>query len=227
TSPHKVAVAEAVDEVEPLAQKIGAVNTILFSEGKTVGFNSDAPGFRQAIREAFSVDLSDLQIMLLGAAGGAGMAATYQCAEERCERLVLVNRTRSKAEALAKELEPSLTKGRFVGPVPRLEVISWEDEEAIGQALDHVDLVVNCTNVGMKRSDPPLLPRNVLQPHHLLFDMVYQPARTTFLKDGEGEGARTGNGLGMLLWQGVISFEYWLNVQPPVEAMRKALQASL
>jgi len=226
TIPHKASVGAFLDEVGDAAQRIGAVNTILFEDGRTFGFNSDAPGFRQAIRDEFAVDLSDLRVLILGAGGGAGRAAAIQCGEDRCERLVLVNRTVSKMDDLVEMLEGPLTRGRFLGPVSRFEAIPWE-ETPVAQALKHIDLIVNATNIGMRRSDPRLLPAALIQPHHLLYDMVYRPARTRFLEDGIHEGARVANGLSMLLWQGVISLEYWLNRDAPVEAMRKALEEAV
>ena len=96
TVPHKIAALSLVDEVEERARKIGAINTIVFRDGKSFGWNTDGPGFEQAIREEFSVDLRDLRVLLLGAGGGAGRALAFQCACENCERLVLVNRTFSQ-----------------------------------------------------------------------------------------------------------------------------------
>ena len=101
TVPHKIAALALVDEVEERARKIGAINTIVFRGGRSLGWNTDAPGFARAIREVFSVDLRDLRVLLLGAGGGAGRALAYECAWENCERLVLVNRTLGKAQALA------------------------------------------------------------------------------------------------------------------------------
>ncbi len=101
TVPHKIAALALVDEVEERARKIGAINTIVFRGGRSLGWNTDAPGFARAIREVFSVDLRDMRVLLLGAGGGAGRALAYECAWENCERLVLVNRTLEKAQALA------------------------------------------------------------------------------------------------------------------------------
>lgn len=123
TIPHKFKALQSVDEVDSLAQKLGAVNTVLVDEDqRLLGFNSDGPGFLRSLREAFQIDASDLQIMVLGAGGGAGRAVAIQCALERCERLVLVNRTPEKAAALAEELKPYFDDEHLRGPVERLEV---------------------------------------------------------------------------------------------------------
>jgi len=226
TIPHKSAVLALMDQVDPLAARIGAVNTVVFDpdQGERLGFNSDAPGFRQAIREEFAVDLRDLRVLILGAGGGAGRAAAMQCALDRCERLVLVNRTLEKAQALEQELKGDFAANRFAGPLARLETVPWEPA-ALSKALDHVDLVVNGTNLGMKLTDASLLDASQIQPHHLVYDMVYSPPRTRLLQAAEAAGARGANGLSMLVWQGAVSFQYWFNLQPDVAAMKAALNA--
>ena len=216
TIPHKFLALEAMDRVDDLARKLGAVNTVVCDDdGSLVGFNSDGPGFLRAVREEFMVDVSDLRVMIIGAGGGAGRAVAVQCAVENCERLVLVNRTTDKAEAVARELEPYFQDTRVLGPVKRLAVCPWETE-ALHEELNDIDLIVNATSVGMKRTDPDLLPHHLLQPHHFAFDMIYSPLETRFLKSAEDRGARTTNGLAMLLWQGVFSFEWWFNRDAPV-----------
>jgi len=223
TIPHKGGVHDAVDDMTEVARRIGAVNTVAFDDGKMVGHNTDAPGLKRAIREQFSMDLDDLQIMIIGAGGGAGKAAAVQCAMDHCERLVLVNRTVEKAEALAGELSELLSHpDKLEGPADRLVAIPW-DERAMERELERIDLIINATSVGMNRTDPEVIPERLLEPHHLIYDMVYSPARTRLIADAEAAGARAENGLGMLLWQGALSFEFWFNREAPVDAMRKGL----
>lgn len=226
TIPHKTEIAKLVDHVDPLAERIGAVNTVVFENGETWGFNSDAPGFRQAIRDEFFVDLSDLRIMIVGAGGGAGRAVAIQCAMEHCERLVLVNRTVEKAQELAKELSQDLLDERVSGPFSRLQAIGF-DQRDLEEQLAQVDLIVNATNLGMKRADPDVLPSSLLEPHHLIYDMVYKPQNTRLMENAKAAGARAANGLSMLLWQGAISFEYWFNQTAPVDVMRQGLRDSM
>lgn len=226
TIPHKAAAIESMDDIDETARHIGAVNTVLVEDGQLIGFNSDGPGFARAIREEFSIDLHDLRIMILGAGGGAGKAVAVQAAMDHCERLVLVNRTAEKAEALAAELAPFFKNDRLVGPMERLEAIPW-DERALAPQMDHIDLIVNATSLGMKRSDPELLPTSLIQPHHFVYDMVYSPARTHLVSQAKNAGARATNGLSMLLHQGAISFEYWFNREAPLEAMRGGLTEAL
>lgn len=223
TIPHKTEVLPHLAGMTEIARRIGAVNTVLVEDdGSLVGHNTDGPGFQKAIREEFSVDLSDLRVMILGAGGGAGRAAAVQCALDRCDRLVLVNRTMEKARDLAAELRGFFRSDRLTGPVDKLEVVPWETE-AMARQMDHIDLIVNGTSLGMKRTDAPLLHPSLIQPHQMIYDMVYSPARTRLIADAQAEGARAANGLSMLLWQGAIAFEFWFNSDAPVEAMRKGL----
>jgi shikimate dehydrogenase len=128
---------------------------------------------------------------------------------------------------LAAELSAEMAHDeRLAGPVDRVSAIPWDDE-ALEEALDQIDLIVNATSAGMKRHDPPLFPERFLQPHHLVYDMIYQPARTRLLADAADAGARTANGLSMLLWQGAISFEHWFNREAPVKAMSDGLNLAL
>lgn len=227
TIPHKGAVFEAVDDMTEVARRIGAVNTVAIDGEQLIGHNTDAPGMKRAIREEFSIDLTDLRIMLIGAGGGAGKAAAVQCAMDQCERLVLVNRTVEKAKALVEDLDDLFVDpDKLEGPVDRLVAIPWE-EKAMERELDQIDLIINATSVGMKRTDPEVVPSHLIRPHHLVYDMVYAPARTRLIADAKAAGARAANGLGMLLWQGALSFEFWLNEEAPAEAMRKGLLASL
>ena len=225
TVPHKFEALEACTELEANAQAIGAVNTVLFDNGEVLGFNTDGPGFVRAIREEFAVDVKDLRILVLGAGGGAGQAIATQCALEGCERLVLVNRTVEKAEALAGRLEQYFHSDRLEGPTERLEVAAL-DAPNLEEICDQIDLIVNTTSVGLKRTDPSPLPTACLQPHHLIYDTIYNPARTRLLAEAEMHGARIGNGLSLLLHQGVLAFERWFPGQRPLETMRQALAAT-
>lgn len=223
TIPHKVAAMKLVDRLDDHARRIGVVNTVVVEDGALVGFNTDGPGLVRAVRSEFGVDLKDLRVMVLGAAGGAGRAVAMQCAIERCERLVLVNRTEDKARELAAELEPAFEGPRVSGPHARLEVVPFE-EERLARALPEVDIIINCTSLGLKPSDPLPLPSALLQPFHMIYDTVYAASRTKFMRAAEAAGARAANGLSMLLHQGALSFEIWFGREAPLEVMRSALQ---
>src|SRR5437867_9035719 len=222
TVPHKIAGFAQIDEADEFASRIGAVNTIRVRDNKLFGSNTDGEGFLRAIRSEFSVDLRDLRVMLIGAGGGTGHAIAWQCALENCERLVLVNRTLEKANVLVERLRSFFAGPRVLGPVARLEAVAW-DEAALRAQLGDVDLIVNATPLGMNPSDPTPIPARLLAPHHMVFDCVYGPSKNALLRAAEQAGARSANGISMLLHQGALSFSIWFDREPPIDAMRKAL----
>jgi shikimate dehydrogenase len=224
TIPHKAAALGLMDRVDEHARRIGVVNTVLFDGLELVGFNTDGPGLVRAIRADFGVDLRDLRVLVLGAGGGAGRAIAMQCGIEQCERLVLVNRTPEKAQALAAELAPFFRAPKVSGPGERLSAIQW-DETRLRAEMEHTDLVINCTSVGMKRTDSSPLASSLLQPHLMVYDTIYTAARTKLMQAADEAGARSSNGLSMLLHQGALSFEIWFDRQAPLEVMRAALVA--
>src|SRR6266545_4818375 len=198
TVPHKTAGFGQIDEADESASRAGAVNTIRVRDKKLVGSNTDGEGFLRAIRSEFSVDLRDLRVLIIGAGGGTGRATAWQCALENCERLVLVNRTVEKANALAERLRPYFAGPRVLCPAARLEAVAW-DESALRAQLADIDLIVNATPLGMNPSDPSPIPARLLAPHHMVFDAVYGPSKTSLLRAADEAGARGANGLSMLL----------------------------
>jgi shikimate dehydrogenase len=222
TVPHKIAASMQMDQADESATRAGAVNTIRVENEKLIGSNTDGEGFLRAIRTEFSIDLRDLRVMIIGAGGGTGRAIAWQCALENCERLVLVNRTLDKANALAEQLRPFFSAPRVLGPAARLKAIAL-DESAMRMQLADIDLIVNATPLGMNPSDPTPVPARLLAPHHILFDCVYGPSKTALIRAAEEAGGRGANGLSMLLYQGALSFSIWFNRDAPIEAMRKAL----
>jgi len=222
TVPHKIAALTQIDEADESASRAGAVNTIRVRDKKLIGSNTDGEGFLRAIRSEFSVDVRDLQVMLIGAGGGTGRAIAWQCALENCERLVLVNRTYEKAQMLAEHLRPYFAGPRVLGPAARLEAIAWE-EAALRAQLPDIDLIVNATPLGMNPSDSTPIPARLLAPHHMVFDCVYGPSKTSLFRAANEAGARGAHGLSMLLHQGALSFSIWFDREAPIDAMRKAL----
>jgi shikimate dehydrogenase len=222
TVPHKIKALSSIDDVDPDAKRIGAMNTIKIDKGNLIGFNTDGRGFSRAIREEFSVDLRDLRVLVLGA-GGAARAIAMQCAKENCERLVVANRTFEKAKKLADDLRNFFAGPKVLGPVARLQAIAWE-ESAFRFQIANVDLIVNVTPLGLNRSDASPIPARLLAPHLMIFDTIYSEALTPFISAAIGAGARAANGLSMLLHQGAIAFELWFEREAPIDAMRAALQ---
>jgi shikimate dehydrogenase len=222
TVPHKIAGFGQIDEADESASRVGAVNTIRVVDKRLVGSNTDGEGFLRAVRSEFSVDLRDLRVLIIGAGGGTGRAIAWQCALENCERLVLVNRTLEKANALAERLRSLFMEARVLGPAARLEAVAWE-ESVVRMQLADIDLIVNATPLGMNPSDPAPIPGRLIAPHHMVFDCVYGPSKTALLRAAEQAGARSADGISMLVHQGALSFSIWFDRDPPIDAMRKAL----
>jgi shikimate dehydrogenase len=221
TVPHKIAAVNHVDALDENSRQVGAINGIAIADKKMRGFNTDGRAFARAIREEFSVDLRDLRVLVLGT-GGAARAIAFQCARENCERLVMANRTFTKASALADELRDFFTGPRVLGPVPRLQAIVW-DEAALRFQIANSDLIVNATPLGLARTDAAPIPARLLAPHLMIYDTVYAKHNTPFVAAALEAGARAANGLSMLLHQGALSFEIWFGRDAPVDVMRKAL----
>jgi shikimate dehydrogenase len=227
TVPHKLEALKACHEVDPAAASMGAVNTIVFdSEGKRTGFNTDGPGFVRAIREEFGVDLGDLKVIIVGAGGGAGRAIATQCVMENCPQIILVNRTVAKIEAMKSELLQLAHRDTLEGPRDRISVLALNDPE-LKEAIAASELIINTTSVGLKAADPSPFPSHWVEPHHLVYDTIYNPARTRLLRDAGSQGARIANGLSLLLHQGALSLEYWLNQDAPIDAMRQGVRDAL
>jgi shikimate dehydrogenase len=226
TIPHKEAAMRGMHRIDAHARRIGVVNTVMIEGEELVGFNTDGPGLVRAIRAEFGMDLRDLRVMVLGAGGGAGRAVAMQCALEQCVRLTLVNRTVEKAQELVKDLQAVMTGPNVSGPLARVAAIGWE-EAALRTQMGQTDLIINCSSLGMKRSDPSPIESSLLEPHLLVYDTVHTAARTRLMQAADEAGARSANGLSMLLHQGALSFEIWFNREAPLEAMRAGLRGGV
>jgi len=214
TVPHKLE-AMANCEVHPDAQALGAVNTILFEEGATRGFNTDGPGFARAVADEFDVDFSSLKIAIAGAGGGAGQAIATQACLSGVPRLVLVNRT-------AEKLGPLVAKLRSVSPKTEIIALSFDDP-ALAEHCLVSDLIVNTSSVGLKSGDPSILPAACLRKGQLVYDTIYQPPVTPLLALADSSGCKTGNGLSMLVNQGALAFQHWFPGTGPLPFMKSAL----
>ena len=216
TIPHKFEALEAVDVLDPLAKTLGAVNTVAIREGRLHGYNSDGPGFLASVREAFATEGKGLRVLLFGAGGGAGRAVAVQCALAGCAKLWLVNRTAEKATALQEEIAT-------LAPSLKTTALPWLDD-ALAAAFKDADLIVNASPVGMKALDAPLFDVSLLRPSHLVYDMVYRAEGTTpLISAAKAAGAKTCDGLVLLLHQGAVSFAHWFGEPVPLEVMRRGL----
>lgn len=204
TIPFKEDVLPLVDP-DPLAERIGAVNTIDF-DGEPTGHNTDAAGVTRALTH-HDVALSGTAVVV--GAGGAGRAASFALADEDID-VHIANRTVSRAEELA-EAVPGATAHAL---------------EELGDLLSEADLLVNATSVGMESDETPV-PKSALHGGLAVLDAVYTPLETRLLREAEEVGATTVDGAWMLLYQGVEAFELWTDREAPVERMNDALRATL
>jgi shikimate dehydrogenase len=203
TIPHKHAVMECCASLSPAARAIGAVNTLVpMPDGGIRGDNTDAEGFLRALDEAAPVVLDGHDVLLIGA-GGAARAVAFAL-RGRGANVRVANRTADRAADLGEPI--SFTR------------------DAMEQAASTAALVVNATSLGMGRDDvPPELPLDALAHGAVAYDLVYRAEPTPWLRAAAERGARTVDGLGMLLHQGAAAFAQWTGVEPPLDAMRQGL----
>ena len=209
TIPHKEAVLPLLDELDPLAEKIGAVNTLVNNKGILKGYNTDAGGFLKTLLER-KIELEGKKVVVLGA-GGASRAISHTLAERGAD-LVILNRSLERAVKLAGSIFDNTGE-----KVSTLEL----NEGNLARAIFGADILVNTTNIGITpRTDETLVPSELLKPGILVNDIVYNPIKTRLLLDAEAAGARIIPGIEMLAWQGALSFEMWTGQKAPVEVMR-------
>ncbi len=213
TAPYKLLVAGLVDDVEADAATIGAVNSVeRTADGRLVGFNTDAPGFRAGVELALGRPLAGLDVVVAGA-GGAAHAVVFACLDAGARRVTVGNRTVSSARALVE---------RFAGVGEGARSAVALDDPAFVTALRSADLAVNATTVGML--DPgALIPVDVLPPEATVFDLVYVPPETPLLASARARGLRAANGSQMLIQQAAIAFERWTGVAGMADVMRAAV----
>ncbi|MFT3720464.1 shikimate dehydrogenase [Pseudorhodoferax sp.] len=211
TIPHKVAVMEHLDEIDPMARQIGAVNTIVVTEdGRLVGRNTDGEGWLRGLRDAQPGWRAEAGPAVVLGAGGAARAVTAALAAAGAPAIRIVNRTREKADALAASLGGVATGH------------GWAEREAL---LDGAALLVNTTSQGMKGQPPLDIALERLPRAAVVSDVVYTPLETPLLAAARARGNPTSDGLGMLLNQARPAFAAWFGVEPEVTAELRALMA--
>lgn len=218
TIPHKEAVLAWLDECDPQAERIGAVNTIVNRNGRLVGYNTDAPGFLRALRDEAGpgFELRGKRAVLLGN-GGAARGAAIALLDSAVAALTILARSEAHTEILLEHLRRQSSK------TPCLRCALFDTPEA-NQALSEADVVINTTSVGLKPGDETLLiDVEQLPCAALVMDMIFNPARTPLLRAARARGCVVLNGLTMLLYQGTLAFELWMGRPAPEEIMRAAL----
>ncbi len=217
TVPHKEAVIPLLDSLSPEAERISAVNTIVVEEDeRLVGHNTDVAGFIAALRQGgFSPEGRSTVVV---GAGGAARAVVHGLLVAGAARILILNRSRARAEKLITEL----------GADARVQALPLIPEALVESARD-ADLLVNATPVGLwPDTEGSIWPMEVPIPARItVFDLVYNPVETRLLRQARQNGARTITGLGMLISQGAAAFRLWTGIEPPVDAMRTACVRAL
>jgi len=212
TVPYKTAVLPLLDEIDPSAANIGAVNTVVIREGKTQGYNTDGSGFTKWL-ESEGIEPAGKKIVVIGA-GGASRAISFSLAA-RGAFIIVLNRTPEKARLLAQDIEKKTGQPVQTGSL---------DENDVKHAFTGAHIIINTTSAGMSRQAhiSPVDGR-FFREGLIVCDIIYNPSETIFLKMAKAAGGRTFNGTGMLLWQGALAFELWTHQPAPVEVMHEAL----
>jgi shikimate dehydrogenase len=211
TVPHKENVIAGLDQLSEEARLIGAVNTIEVRDGSLIGHNTDGRGFIRSLRDEARFDPKGETVLIVGS-GGAARAVGFCLALAKAGKIALYDVDAGKAAALARDIRrktgivAEALSARFLVPVA---------EEA--------RCVINATPLGLKKNDPLPFGKELIRPHHLVCDLVYNPPETALLRAAKARGARRLPGIGMLLYQGVIAFELWTGAKAPVSAMKNAL----
>ena len=214
TIPHKQAVIPLLDDISREAALIGAVNTLTFEDGKITGNNTDAPGFLQAMQEVGFHPPKGESAVVIGA-GGSARAIVVALALAGLGSIYIVNRTKSKAVALATALSDKIGVTMHGMGL---------DDTRLPNIVAKSPLIVNTASASMDISHPLLIRPEWLNPQSIVYDIVYTPPETRLMKAAAENGCATVGGLGMLIHQGAIAFEKWTKVLPPIETMRQALQ---
>lgn len=207
TIPHKETILQYIDELDPLAEKMGAVNTLVVSEGKVKGYNTDGPGLLASL-EQHGVYPKGLAVLILGA-GGAAKAIAHTLGMGGAARIDVFNRTQEKAQELSDTL---------------LSLYPIKSQVAQLETYNDYDLVINTTSVGMTPDTEvlPLEPENFDQ-RTIFCDIVYKPHETLFLRRARAMGARCIYGIEMLIFQALLSEQLWENCDIDLHATKNEL----
>ena len=217
TIPHKVAAMDLVDEVDPFGELMGSINLIHFGEDATRGYNTDGYAASRSLEEQ-GITVPGARIALLGA-GGAGRCLAQKFALDGAASISLVNRTQSKAEALADEV------GRLTNAAARTLPAT---PEGLRDALADSDLLVNTTSVGMHpNEDESPVPDDLLRPDLAVYDIVYNPLETKLLRAAAAAGAKTADGVGMLVYTNERAVQICAGEDPSIPTMMSACYEAL
>lgn len=212
TIPHKVSIIKYLNSIDPIAEKIGAVNTVVNTQGHLKGYNTDWLGTITPLEEALKGTLQNKKVAIVGA-GGAARAMAYGVIEKGAH-LTVFNRSIENAQDLVDDLNKaaSTPTPATVKPLDALSI------------LPEFDVIINATSIGMgEQKDETPVDKRFIRKNHIVFDAVYAPRETRLIQEAREQGATTIYGLEMLLHQGAAQFELYTDHKAPVEVMRSIL----
>lgn len=212
TIPHKVEVLKYLDELSPAAEIIGAVNMVVNNDGKLWGENTDGKGYLISLQNE-GITPEGKTVMILGA-GGAARAIGVECALAKAGKIIIVNRNRETGENLANLIREKTGVSA--------EYMAWEGSISIPE---DVDILTNATSVGLYPNidQKPDVDYDTLRSSMVVTDVIFNDPHSLFLQEAEKRGAKTINGLGMLVNQGALNFKLWTGVDAPIDTMEEVL----
>jgi shikimate dehydrogenase len=217
TIPLKEVAFQGLENLDPSARTLGAVNTVEFTVDGMIGHNTDGYGFLKALQEAFGKAAKDDNVFVLGC-GGAGRAVALMAALNGAKSITLADVDAIRVSNLVAEISRI---------APAIEIFQCLEKEEQVEECREADLVIQASPVGMKKEDPSLLPPEAFRKGQRVFDLIYMYPETDFLRTAKTAGAQVANGLGMLLHQGAKAFMIWTGIEPDTGAMRTALEKAV
>ena len=211
TIPYKVDIMNYLDKIDKEAELIGAVNTVKIENDIATGYNTDGLGARMSLEDEIG-EVEDKNILIIGA-GGASRAVAFELAKNN--NITIINRTVEKARILSEEISKKLNK-----------TVNYNN---LNIDIKEFDIIIHTTPIGMypNINTQPIINTKDINESMVVMDLIYNPEETVLLKEAKKQGAKTINGLGMLVYQGAIAFEIWTGVKPDVEIMKRALKEAL
>ena len=217
TIPHKIQIMQYLDHIDELARGIGAVNTVKIENGVSTGYNTDGLGYIQTLETEAEISVAGKRCFILGCGGGA-RAIAMTLAFQNVEQIILCNRTEQKAHDLCAEINANVREC--------CTVVSMNNRSEIKAAINHIDVLINTTSVGMHPDESRMPLETDLVPEGIIVsDIVYNPLKTKLLQVADEKGCRIVYGLGMLVYQGAEAFKIWTGLEPPVEEMYGVVRA--
>ena len=212
TIPHKETIIKYLDEIDPIARKMGAINTIKNDNGVLKAKNTDGDGARKSLIDA-GCEISGKKILILGS-GGVARAICYILSKE-AEKIILTDIIEERAINLAKEVKDRM-KAEIIGKL--------SSETNIKEEIKDTDILINATPLGMyPKVNASPISKELLQSNLFVFDVIYNPLETKLMKEAAEIGCKTLGGLDMLINQGVIAFEWWTGKSPNSTLMKNKI----